>query len=111
MADRLAWPVALRPDGTFATVVQDDDDDIEQCIAAILAYRPGDLADLPELGIADETFTEQPVELDAAADVVRRHEPRAPVLAQQRESSLGELVADVAVAWGRADGSTDDEEN
>ena len=104
MADRprrLAWPLSLDATGSLATVEQDSDDDIKQCIRAILLTRVGDRADLPELGVPDLMGGEQPLDLDGIEEIVRRHEPRVDVLLASEPDALDNLIADVTATWRR----------
>lgn len=99
---RLAWPLQLA-DGQLAVVEQDSDQDIVQCIRAIVGHRPGDRVDLPEMGILDPTFGEQPLDTEAIADVVRRHEPRVDALATATPDTVDNFIVDVALSWRRRD--------
>jgi hypothetical protein len=49
---RLAWPLTLAANGQLVTVEQDSDDDIRQCVSAIVRHRVGDRSDLPEMGLS-----------------------------------------------------------
>lgn len=99
---RLAWPVSLAANGQLVTVEQDSDDDIRQCVEAIVRHRVGDRVDVPEMGVPDFTHGEQPLEVDGVTTVIGRHEPRASVLVASSpnliESVLAE-VADINVDW------------
>lgn len=97
---RLKWPMEL-VGGSFATVEQDSDEDIVQCLKAILRHRPGDRADIPEMGVPDMTFEEQPLALSGVQEVLRRHEPRVDVLLTQDPETIEQLVAEVTAAWTR----------
>jgi len=108
-APRLAWPLRLAG-SSLATVEQDGDDDIEQCFRAIVRARPGDRPDIPAMGTEDPTHGEQPLDLDALSEILRRHEPRGEVLLEQRPDLVDRLVADVGAAWSRAETNTTDED-
>lgn len=102
MISRLAWPLKLASNGQLATVEQDSDEDIRQCISAIVRHRVGDRVDVPEMGVPDFTHGEQPLEIDGVAAVIDRHEPRASVLVSSSpnliESILAEVV-DINIDW------------
>jgi phage baseplate assembly protein W len=98
---RLAWPLQLAANGQLATVEQDSDEDITQCLRAILLHRVGDRTDVPELGVPDLTHGEQPLDLDGIEEVVRRHEPRVDVLLSTQPDALDQAIADVALQWRR----------
>lgn len=113
MADvpRLAWPLRLDPlTGSLAVVEQDSDEDIAQCVKAIALTRPGDRADLPDLGITDPTFGEQPLDLDAIRETYDRHEPRAAVLATTNPDALDSALADIGISWDPIAVTRDDEQ-
>lgn len=74
-ARRLAWPLAVGPTGALATVEQDSPADVAQCAALVLATTPGDRLAVPELGMADPTFTGAD-QADVLA-ALGRWEPRA----------------------------------
>jgi phage baseplate assembly protein W len=97
---RFKWSMQLAS-GSLATVEQDSDEDVVQCLKAILMHRPGDRPDIPEMGIHDPTFGEQPLDLSAMHEVLRRHEPRVDVLVQQQPNTIEALVAEVSVNWDR----------
>jgi len=94
---RLAWPVTLTARGRLEVVAQDSDEDITQCLRAILSTRLDDRVDVPEMGVPDLTFGESPIDTDAVREVLDRHEPRAAVLLQAAPDAVDSLVADLAV--------------
>jgi hypothetical protein len=99
---RLAWPLTVSANGQFSAVEQDGDQDIQQCIAAIVRHRVGDRVDLPEMGIDDLTHAEQPVDLDSIVEVINRHEPRAATVASGAPDLVESIVAEalqVDIAW------------
>lgn len=96
---RLAWPLRL-VGGRFATVEQDSDDDIAQCIKAIVQTSPGERADLPDMGLADPVFEEQPLDVDALREMVARHEPRAAITATATTDPIDTALAELGIEWG-----------
>lgn len=101
MPARLVWPLTVTAEGNLATVEQDSDDDIRQCIEAIVRYRIGDRYDLPEMGMADPTFEELPIDLSAIREVLERHELRAHVLLEGGDELLEGLIAEIRAEWAR----------
>lgn len=99
-AQRLAWPVTLGPDGRLATVAQDSDADIGQCIRLVLEHRPGDRPDLPEMGVLDPSFGEE-LDVDGIVAQVTRHEPRATVRPQVMRDVLDEFTTELQLEWDR----------
>lgn len=75
MADHLAWPVVLDGDH-LATVDQDSDADVEQCIHVLLATRRGERVELPGFGVTEPTFSTN-VDVGEIANAVAEWEPRA----------------------------------
>lgn len=109
--ERLAWPLRLDPTtGRLATVEQDSDEDIAQCIRAIVRTRLGGRPDLPDMGVPDPTFEEQPIDTDAAREQIERHEPRVAVLATTNPDALDAALADLNFTWERAPGAEPDTE-
>lgn len=75
MPEHLAWPVRL--DGTgLATIDQDSDPDVAQCIHVLLATRRGVRVELPGFGVTDPTFS-LAVNVGEIANAVAEWEPRA----------------------------------
>lgn len=100
MPRRLAWPVTVTNDGQLATVEQDSDQDITQCLRALLRTRIGDRPDLPDMGlVSGGEFGEQPLDLSGHRELWARHEPRATVLLSQQPSLENELVAEIRAEW------------
>lgn len=62
-----------------AVVEQDSIDEIAYCAYAILACPLGFRVDLPEFGLPDLTFTQQPVDVQIVAQAIEEWEPRALV--------------------------------
>lgn len=106
---RLKWPLALDAAGQLATVEQDSDEDITQCLKALVLTRVGDRPDLPDMGVPDLTFTEEPIDLEDVLPVLEKHEPRASVLVSQRPDAVEQLVADLRIEWA-ATGEADEED-
>jgi hypothetical protein len=100
MTVRLKWPLELAG-SSLATVEQDSDEDIVQCSKAILRHRAGDRTDIPQMGVPDFTFSERPLDLDAAQEVLRRHEPRADTLLIEDPDLINQWAAEVRAEWSR----------
>lgn len=75
----MAWP--FRMGGVNASeiafVEQDSEQEVAQCVAAVLSVRRGDLVDEPQLGIDDPTFLLGGTTETALLAAVREWEPRA----------------------------------
>jgi phage baseplate assembly protein W len=97
---RLAWPMTLS--GTrLATIEQDSDDDINQCVRLVLLHRVGDRDDQPDMGVPDDTFAEQPLDTAAIVAAVERHEPRVAALAGSTIDSINSAIAEIDLTWQR----------
>jgi phage baseplate assembly protein W len=76
-----------------AVVEQDSLDEIAGCVLAILACPLGFRVELPDFGVPDLTFEQQPVDTASVRALVEEWEPRAGVLFSQHPNAL-----DVAIA-------------
>ena len=61
----------------MAVVEQDSNEDVANCVEAIVRTRPGDRDELPAFGIADPLFQQVPIDTDLLVDQVEEWEPRA----------------------------------
>lgn len=95
MPERFAIPFRIAANGRLATVEQDSQEDVGQCVAMVLRHRPGDRWDYPQMGVDPQTFAES-VDVDMVADRVSRYEVRGPATAGV---DVEDMVASVAVAW------------
>lgn len=76
----LAVPFALDGRGHARTVEQDTVTEVGQCVAVLLATRPGDRLVVPGYGIDDRTFdTADGIDDESIADAVAEWEPRVTV--------------------------------
>lgn len=75
--------------GRAAVVEQDSDEDVEQCVEAVLRYRPGERPEAPDFGTPDQTHRQGGADLQELADAVSRWEPRAHAVA--RDAGTDEL--------------------
>lgn len=78
-------------------VEQDSIDEIAYCTYAVLICPQGFRVDLPEFGLPDLTFSQQPVDRELIRATVEEWEPRA--LVAFSEDELEELASSVV---GRA---------
>lgn len=63
--------------GHFARIEQDSEEEISQCVEAVLRTPLGSRVDEPEYGIPDAAFTQGDVDLGRIGQAVREWEPRA----------------------------------
>lgn len=74
----LAVPFQLDRSGAVATVAQDSERELAQCVTALLSTRLGSRPESPDYGISDPTFTREP-DVVAIAGALGQWEPRADV--------------------------------
>lgn len=83
--------------GTAVVNEQDSIDDVAACVTAIVLVPFGTRDDNPIFGIADQTFTHQPLPADDIASEVMEQEPRAEVLIRQHPDVYDALIADINI--------------
>lgn len=85
--------------GSPAKAAVDEQDSIEEiagCVYAVMVCPLGFRAELPEFGIADPTFRQQPLDLEELAVPIELWEPRAQTILADVENA-DELVAEIGV--------------
>lgn len=98
------FDLPFRLDGNdFATVPQDTEADIMNCVEAVMRYHPGQRAMLPEFGIRDLAFEVQPIDGAALIQAVSQHEPRAEIYVTSETDKFDALWANVTVSVAIAD--------
>lgn len=85
-----------RTTGQFATVEQDTFADVFNCVHVTVRTHPGQRDLLPEFGVLDLTFMEQPVDTGEMQAEIARWEPRAQVVFTQAADELDMLIARVS---------------
>jgi phage baseplate assembly protein W len=76
---KLSIPLTIT-DGRIAQIEQDSEEEIAQCVSAVLRTELGQRIELPSYGLADQAFTEGGADLDAIRSAVEEFEPRAETL-------------------------------
>jgi phage baseplate assembly protein W len=66
--------------GSAVVNEQDSDDDLADCVYAICVTSPGTRDELPDFGLVDPTFSQQPLDATAAANQIQQWEPRVQIL-------------------------------
>jgi hypothetical protein len=91
------FTIAPLPDGTLAAVVreQDEIDEITDCVTRIVSFKRGDRDELPDFGIDDPTFAQQPVDTRLLSTQVAEWEDRVEVDAESSIDSFDELIDNV----------------
>jgi phage baseplate assembly protein W len=90
------FPFTLTSAGA-QVVEQDSEDDITNCVRAILSTPKGWRDEVPEFGIDPPTFSLQPLGAEEIAAEVMMQEPRADLVATEHPGYLDELVADLNI--------------
>ena len=98
MADDITTPqlkVPFQMSGSkMAVVEQDSDDDVVQCVTAIMRTRTGTRPDDPLMGVPDFAFSENGADLGVIRSVLAKYEPRATIMTEQE---LIDLIATVTL--------------
>lgn len=84
--------------GRAALVEQDTQEEIEQCVEAIIRYPLGYRLDQPDFGVADPAFSQAPVGTEDLEAAIMTWEPRADALLEENPDSLDSLVDRIRVA-------------
>lgn len=71
---------------------QDSLDDIADCVYAVCVTNPGDRDEMPDFGLLDMTFDQEPIPAAAAANQILVWEPRAQVLIDVSTTKFDEAV-------------------
>ena len=91
---KLKVPLEMGATG-FRTVEQDSEDEIAQCVYAVMATERGGRLEEPDFGISDPTFEQGGMDLGEALLAINTWEPRAEV---ELEQEIVDLIASVEVA-------------
>lgn len=87
--------VPIEISGSSAAVVeQDSDDEVIQCVTAIMRTRPGTRPDDSQMGVPDFAFRENGADIEAIRAVLVKYEPRARTMTDQE---LVDLIATVSL--------------
>jgi len=76
---------------------QHSEPEIEDCVLRIVSYERGLRDELPEFGISDPTFQQQPIDIEALASEINEWEPRAELDVDTSVSTADELVANLRI--------------
>jgi phage baseplate assembly protein W len=66
--------------GSAVVNEQDSEDDLADCVYAICVTSPGTRDELPDFGLVDLTFSQEPIPTAAAVNQIQQWEPRVQVL-------------------------------
>jgi phage baseplate assembly protein W len=76
---------------------QDSLDDIAACVYSICKTDPGDRDELPDFGLLDPTFDQEPLPVSAMQTQIEQWEPRAQVLINSAPSKFDVSVVNAQV--------------
>lgn len=79
---------------------QDSMDDIEACVTAICLTSPGDRVELPDFGIVDPAFGQQPIPTAPLISQIEAYEPRVSILVSAAPDQFDAAVVNVAIQMG-----------
>lgn len=88
-----------------ATVDQDSDLDVRNCIVAALRTHIGWRPEQPDFGIRDLAFNNQPLDVNSIATQIFMHEPRAMLLFDQHPDVFDALLAHLDLSFDIKEGS------
>lgn len=83
--------------GPAAVVEQDTDEDVHNCVQAIVRTPIGWRPYVPKFGIDDPTFEVQPVNIRHIEEQILESEPRARTLVSQDIDRFDQLVSNVLI--------------
>jgi phage baseplate assembly protein W len=91
------FAIVTQPNGSLAAAVREQDgiDEITDCVARIVSYQRGERDELPEFGISDPLFTQQPTDMRLLAAEIAEWEDRVEVEAEASVDSADELIEHV----------------
>lgn len=92
------FDLPFRFDGDkFAEVEQDTIDDVYNCVLIDLVTPEGVRPDLPEYGMPDLTFMDQPIDPNLITSKIVADEPRAELIIQQQPNAFDELIDEITI--------------
>lgn len=86
--------------GAPAVNEQGSDDDVSACVFAVVATEPGTFLDLPDFGLPDPTFSQEPIDPATILGPISRWEPRAVALAETNPSAFDDAIENVNIEVG-----------
>jgi phage baseplate assembly protein W len=93
-------PLQLDPvTGRFAVVEQDTEEDVQQCVVALLRTEVGDRLELSEYGIPSTVF-EETIDQGGIMAAIERWEPRATTSLTERPNPEDDLQRLINVTMG-----------
>jgi len=78
-------------------VDQDTNDDVFNCVVAIVRTHVGFRPEVPDFGLSDLVFVVQPLDTDSLQADITIQEPRASVLIKEMPTYMDELEAHLVI--------------
>lgn len=88
-------PFRFNTTGHAVVTEQDTLEEISNCVEAILRTRVGQRLEIPDFGIEDPVFENQPLQLQGIVAAIIEQEPRAIVLLEQAPDRLDQMIANI----------------
>lgn len=76
---------------------QDDLDSLADNVYAICVTNPGDRDELPDFGLVDLTFQQEPLQVTAAVNQIQTWEPRVQILIDQSPDRFDAAIVNANV--------------
>lgn len=86
--------------GSFAVVEQDSQEDIANCVEAIVRTPFASIPDSPDFGVDDHSFDNQPIDTNALTAQILNQEPRATILIEEQTDLVDNLIEHIAINVG-----------
>lgn len=86
--------------GAPAVNEQGSVDDITACVYAICVTPPGTRDEMPDFGLNDPAFSQQPIPAHVLNAQIAEWEPRVPILVETAPDRLDTAIADANVIVG-----------
>lgn len=98
----LPFSIAANPDGTYSarTVDQESQEEVHNCVEAVIRYEKGYRPEKPEFGITDHTFSMGELQTLDIVDDVRDQEPRAQISIRSQIDTIDQFISYMTVSVG-----------
>jgi phage baseplate assembly protein W len=77
---------------------QDSMDDIEACVTAICLTSPGQRVELPDFGIEDPAFGQEPIPTAPLVSQIQTFEPRVTIMVDAEPDRLDSAVVNAGIS-------------
>lgn len=84
----------------FVTTEQGQPPDIANCIFAVCVTEPGQFLDLPQFGLSDLTFEQEPIPTAKLHDAIAVWESRLPIALTANPAVVDEAIENINIEVG-----------